>query len=245
MTNRILWAAMMTVVMPLTIHAAQDIGIQVGSNLTLNKDFLPDAWKTALATAGITITSLDVISTDPQLTVAKNQPNIVVTPLTQGVHSAVLVVGITGGKKPSKKIPVNFIGYTVDRTGVISPYAAPPRLGQTWTPDTPYAPIATLKMTPYVKNVQWTLHMFAHSSTFKDGNRTFIATTGDKNTSLGGKGWRKESDPVTNLVTGVLKFQIFIPKDEASFCLETSQQVVFPDVPEELLSEALAPAANN
>ncbi len=81
---------------------------------------------------------------------------------------------------------------------------------------------ATLRMRPYIPAIIFDFNMFASSSTFYGGVRSFRINTSDTNSPTSEPGFRTENDPETGETIGVLDFTLEVPTNENSYCFSAN-----------------------
>ncbi|MDA3959454.1 MAG: hypothetical protein PF961_01595 [Planctomycetota bacterium] len=223
--HRIQLAIFITLILVPGIASAQvtmplPIGIQKGKWLTIDLNALPDDVDRFVSHLGANSLSLE--TTDPQLSINQlSSTTVKVRADIPGPHTATARLGSPDGN--DTQIILTFVGYTINREELYSPKPISYQGLKELTQDTPLRAIAAIEMRPYVPGVRWDISMFAHRSTFKDGARSFTATTGIRTTTLGDRGWKIRFDPASKELVGRLEFLIIIPGREKSFCVRTRQ----------------------
>lgn len=84
-----------------------------------------------------------------------------------------------------------------------------------------YTGIVTFEMRPYLAGLVLSGQMFAHTSTFLGGAKSFsVPTDPGSFSNLGESGFVVSADPVTGESIGTFKFAIVLPAGEYSYCLK-------------------------
>jgi PKD repeat protein len=82
--------------------------------------------------------------------------------------------------------------------------------------------IATLRMRPYIPGIRFDFSMFASSSTFYGGVRSYSINTSDATAPTSEPGFQTEYDPNTGETVGVFSFTLEVPANENSYCFSSN-----------------------
>lgn len=222
-----------------TITLPVPIGIEINKPLTVDPAVLPPAWQDLVTS--YKVIEFTISTTDPDLVVEKTAPmTSSVTAKKRGARKAKAAIRIEGSEV-LHNVNLTIVGYELDRSELITPKADSYQNLEIINESTPLKMTATIRMRPYVPNVFWNMHFFAHSSKFINDQRSFHVVTGWPKTSIGEAGWKIQTDPATGERVGSLSFRIITPGNERSFCLQTEQTPYLPPTP----ADVFPPTSSN
>ena len=81
---------------------------------------------------------------------------------------------------------------------------------------------STLRMRPYIPGLRFDFSMFASSSSFYGGLRTFSINTSDATAPTGEPGFQAVYDPFAGETVGIFNFTLEVPANETSYCFSSN-----------------------